>query len=200
PDKPPLHPGARTDQILQCADANQLAPRTNLVHKPWESPSIHAGYARYFTPPEQVIAAPINFAAFNGTSAQTEVQQGNPVLPERSHVFDVGIDQKVFRGFEVGVDAYYKIAKDLLDDGQFGQALVLSGFNYEKGRNAGLELKAKYQEGNFLAYGNFAWARQVGTNIVSNQFLFSQADLDYIASHYIYTDHAQMLTASAGMA
>jgi hypothetical protein len=122
------------------------------------------------------------------------------VLPERSDVFDVGVDQKVLRGLDVGVDAYYKQAKDLLDDGQFGQALVLSGFNYEKGRNAGLEFKTKYQEGNFLAYGNVAWARQMGTNIVSNQFLFSQADLDYISSHYIYTDHTQLLTMSAGMA
>jgi outer membrane receptor protein involved in Fe transport len=195
-----LNVGLRFDQMLQYVDANQVSPRVNVVYKPWEGTAFHAGYARNFTPPDQVIAAPTNFALFNGTSAEPEVQKGNPVLPERSHVFDVGVDQRVFRGFDVGVDAYYKIARDLLDDGQFGAALVLNGFNYEKGRNAGLEVKAKYQEGDFRAYGNLAWARQVGTNIVSNQFLFSQSDLDYIAGHYIYTDHAQLLTASAGMA
>jgi outer membrane receptor protein involved in Fe transport len=33
---------------------------------------------------------------------------------------------------------------------------------------------------------------------VSNQFLFGQDEINYIATHYIYTDHAQTLTASAG--
>jgi outer membrane receptor protein involved in Fe transport len=199
-DQLTLNAGLRFDQMFQYISANQVSPRVNLVYRPWDSTTFHAGYARNFTPPEQVIAAPVNLATFHGSTAQPEVEQGNPVLPERSHVFDVGVVQKVLPKLEVGVDGYYKIARDLLDDGQFGQALVLSGFNYDKGRNAGVELKTKYQDGNFLAYGNVAFARQVGTQIVSNQFLFSQADLDYIASHYIYTDHAQMLTMSAGMA
>jgi outer membrane receptor protein involved in Fe transport len=197
-DQLTLNAGLRFDQMWQFVDKNQVSPRVSLVYKPWESTAFHAGYARNFTPPEQVIATPANIALFNGTTAAPLNQQNSPVLPERSHVFDAGVDQKVLRGLDVGVDAYYKLATDLLDDGQFGQALVLDGFNYEKGRNAGLELKTKYVEGNFLAYGNLAWARQVGTNIVSNQFLFSQEDLDFIAHNWIYTDHAQLLTMSAG--
>jgi outer membrane receptor protein involved in Fe transport len=195
-----LNAGLRFDQMWQFVDKNQVSPRASLVYKPLEGTAFHAAYARNFTPPEQVIATPANIALFNGTSAVPNSSGNSPVLPERSDVFDVGVDQKVLRGLDVGVDAYYKIATDLLDDGQFGQALVLDGFNYAKGHNAGLEFKTKYQEGNFLAYGNVAWARQVGTQIVSNQFLFSQADLDYIASHYIFTDHTQLLTMSAGMA
>ena len=62
----------------------------------------------------------------------------------------------------------------------------------------GLELKATYANGNFRAYGNLAWAKQVATNIVSNQFLFGQDELAYIANHFIYTDHAQALSGSAG--
>jgi len=46
-------------------------------------------------------------------------------------------------------------------------------------------------------YGNIAWARQLGTNVVSNQFLFGADELAYIATHYIYTDDSQVLTASA---
>ncbi len=122
------------------------------------------------------------------------------MLPERSHVFDVGVEQKIHAipGLDVGIDGYYKIASDLLDDGQFGAAYVLSGFNYARGENVGLELKSSYTNGNFRAYANVAWARQVATTVVSNQFLFAQDELNYIASHYVYTDHAQVLTASAG--
>jgi outer membrane receptor protein involved in Fe transport len=75
---------------------------------------------------------------------------------------------------------------------------VLDGFNYASGENMGLELKATYANGNFRAYGNLAWAKQVATNIVSNQFLFGQDELAYIANHYIYTDHAQAWSGSAG--
>ena len=43
------------------------------------------------------------------------------MLPERSHYFDIGIEQKPIPGITLGLDAYYKIATDLVDDGQFGQ-------------------------------------------------------------------------------
>jgi outer membrane receptor protein involved in Fe transport len=195
-----LNAGLRFDQMYQYVDANQFSPRVSLTWKPYDGTTFHAGYARNFTPPQQVIAAPTNLALVQGTSQQPGVSTNSPVLPERSHVFDVGVVQTIYPipGLEVGVDAYYKAARDLLDDGQFGAAYVLKGFNYDRGENVGLELKSTYSNGNFRAYGNLAWARQVATNIVSNQFLFAQDELGYIASHSVYTDHAQVLTASAG--
>ena len=190
--------GLRFDQMWQYVNANQLSPRFNLVYKPFDGTTFHAGYARYFTPPPQAIAAPTNIAATANTTAQPENFLQNPVLPERSHYFDAGVVQKITPNLQVGIDAYYKIAQDLLDDGQFGQALILSGFNYESAYNAGVELSATYKDGNFSAYGNLAWARQMAKNVVSNQYLFSNDDLAYIANNYIYTDHAQTWTASAG--
>ncbi len=52
------------------------------------------------------------------TTAQPGTTANDPVLPERSHVFDIGVTQKAYAipGLEVGMDAYYKIATDLLDD------------------------------------------------------------------------------------
>jgi outer membrane receptor protein involved in Fe transport len=200
-----LNAGLRFDQMYQYVDANQLSPRISLTWKPYDGTTFHAGYARNFTPPQQVIAAPTNLALVTPPTAPANTQTptvplNSPVLPERSNVFDVGVVQKIYPvpGLEVGVDGYYKIARDLLDDGQFGAAYVLNGFNYERGENIGLELKSTYTNGNFRAYGNLAWAKQIATNIVSNQFLFGQDEIDYIATHYIYTDHAQVLTGSAG--
>jgi outer membrane receptor protein involved in Fe transport len=215
-----MNAGLRFDQMWQFTDANQLSPRLSFTYKPFENTTFHAGYARYFTPPVLVEAAPANIAAFNNTTGAPNAGQANdPVLPERSHYFDAGIVQKIPFGcygpashdcssLEIGLDAYYKIAKDLIDNGQFGQALVLSAFNYQKGVNEGVELSLKYTNGNFQGYGNLAVAQQRATNVVSNQYLFdnttSQADLggltefQYIATHWIYTDHNQFVTASAG--
>jgi outer membrane receptor protein involved in Fe transport len=219
-DKLTMNAGLRFDQMWQFTDANQLSPRLSFTYKPFENTTFHAGYARYFTPPVLVEAAPANIALFNNTTGAPNAGQANdPVLPERSHYFDAGVVQKIPFGcygpashdcsnLEIGLDAYYKIAQDLIDNGQFGQALVLSAFNYQKGINEGIELSLKYTNGPFQAYANLAVAQQKATNVVSNQYLFDnttpQPDLggltefQYIATHWIYTDHNQFVTASAG--
>ena len=193
-----LNYGLRFDQMMQYTNANQVSPRISVTYTPWDGTVFHAGYARYFTPPELVLAAPVNLALVQNTSQQPEVELADPVLPERSYVFDVGVTQKLMKGLEVGVDGYYKIAQDLLDDGQFGAAYVLTAFNYAKGNNYGVELTAKYTDGHFTAYNNFSYARQIATNVVSNQYLFGADELAYIANNCVYTDHSQWISGSAG--
>jgi hypothetical protein len=218
-DKLTMNYGLRFDQMWQYVDANQLSPRVNFTYKPLELTTFHAGYARYFTPPVLVEAAPADIALFSGTTGAPPSGGTSPVLPERSHYFDAGVDQKIPFGcvspsasdcsmLELGVDAYYKIATDLLDNGNFGQALVLSAFNYAKGINEGVELSAKYHSGNFQAYGNLAVGQEKATDVVSNQYLFDNVtpqpalggltELQYIDTHWIYTDHNQFVTGSAG--
>ncbi len=198
-DKLTINGGLRFDQIYQYVDANQVSPRINFVYRPFEGTALHAGYARYFTPPSQVLAAPPNLALVTGSTQEPAVPLADPVLPERADYFDVGVTQKITPALEVGVDAYLKKATDLLDDGQFGSALVLDAFNYAKAENRGVEFKAVYQDGGLRAYGSVAVARQVATQIVSNQYLFDPDELAFIANNYIYTDHAQIVTASAGV-
>ena len=78
-------------------------------------------------------------------------------------------------GLEAGLDAYYKNATDLIDDGQFGAGLCAHRIQLRQGENFGVELSAKYKNGPFQAYGNIAVARQIATDPVSNQFLFDNA-------------------------
>jgi len=194
-----VNAGLRFDQADQYTNSNQLSPRIAFVYTPFEGTQFHIGYARYFTPPSQALAAPTNVAAFNNTTLQSDVTQNDLVRPERSNYFDVGVTQKLpLPGLEVGLDAYYKNARNLLDDGQFGQALVLTAFNYARAYNTGVEFKLNYTHDNFSAYGNVAWARQRATDPTSNQYLFDADELAYIQTHYVYTDHAQVWTASAG--
>jgi outer membrane receptor protein involved in Fe transport len=212
-----INAGLRFDQMDQFVSANQFSPRLSFTYKPFENTTFHAGYARYFTPPVLVEAAPANISLFNNTTGALS-GQNDPVLPERSHYFDAGVDQKIKFGcasdgktcsnLDLGVDAYYKIATDLIDNGLFGQALVLSAFNYARGYNEGIEFHGKFNSGNFQAYGNVAVAQQRANDPVSNQFLFDNTtplatlggltELQYLQSHFIYTDHNQFITASAG--
>ena len=100
--------------------------------------------------------------------------------------------------FTLSLDAYYKKKRNLIDEGQFGEALVEGVFNYAKGYNYGVEVGGNYRKGPFNFYANLAAGEQRATNIISSQFFFPANELAYIASHYIYTDHTQKLTGSAG--
>ena len=216
-----VNAGLRFDQMWQYVSANQLSPRINFTYKPFEYTSFHAGYARYFTPPVLVEAAPANIALFNGTTGAPLSGGTSPVLPERSHYFDAGVDQKIpfaclspalkdCSTLDLGIDAYYKIATDLIDNGNFGQALVLSAFNYAQGVVEGVELSAKLRSGYFQGYANLAVGQEKATQVVSNQYLFDNVtpladlggltELQYLDTHWIYTDHTQLVTGSAGAA
>jgi outer membrane receptor protein involved in Fe transport len=197
-DKLTLNYGARFDESFQFIDRNQLSPRVNLVYKPLDGTTVHVGYARYFTPPPLELIAPETISKFANTTGAPAVTTDSPVKPERAHYFDAGVIQKIGTDLTIGVDAYYKHANDLIDEGQFGQALIFAPFNYQHGKVYGAEATASYQLGNLSLYGNFAYSRAQGKNIVSSQFFFGADELAFIASHWVYLDHDQRFTISGG--
>jgi hypothetical protein len=191
--------GGRLDFVNAFADENQLSPRINLVYEPWKGTAFHAGYARYFTPPPLEAVPQATIRKFAGTTNQAQINRDSPVKSERAHYFDVGVTQKIAEGFSVGIDGFYKSAHSVLDEGQFGEALILSSFNYQRGEIYGGELTANYDRGPWSAYLNaaYGWAR--GTNISSAQFLFDRDEFNYIRRHWVFLDHDQRFTGSAGI-
>ncbi|MDE1901543.1 MAG: TonB-dependent receptor [Alphaproteobacteria bacterium] len=198
-DKLTVNYGARFDDMEQYVSANQLSPRVGLVYKATDTTTFHAGYARYFTPPPMELVSNGDIAGFANTTNAPAITQNDAVKPERSHNFDVGVTQKLGAHWEIGNDAYYKLVHDLLDEGQFGPALILTPFNYQHGYIYGDEITANYTGDRLKAYANFAFSRAMGENVVSSQFNFTDpAELAYIGDHYVHLDHDQTYTASAG--
>jgi outer membrane receptor protein involved in Fe transport len=194
-----LNFGARADKFSSSFDnESQLSPRINLIYEPTKSTTLHAGYARYFTPPPVENVPGSTVQDFKGTSNQSAVTQDDPVKSERSNYFDAGITQKIGTGLQLGLDGYYKRAKNQLDDGLFGQTLILSAFNYAEGEVYGLEFSGSYSTGGFTTYLNLAHSVARGEDWNSAQFLFDPADLAYVKDHWIFLDHDQALSASFG--
>ena len=120
--------------------------------------------------------------------------------PERSNYFDIGVSQVIVPGLTAGVDAYYKIANNLIDEGQFGAPIILTAFNYAHGIQEGVQLTSSFDRGPWSVYGNIAWSRAVGTDITSAQFNFGPDELAFIGNNYIHLDHDQTWSGSAGAA
>jgi outer membrane receptor protein involved in Fe transport len=194
-----INGGLRLDGLEAFTSEWQLSPRLNLVWQPTPTTTVHAGYARYFTPPRQEFVATTSIARFANTTAESSVPVNSRVRAERAHYLDAGITQQIRPGLKVGLDSYYKQSRYHLDEGQFGAPTFLTPFNYHTATNVGIELTASYIAGGFSAYGNLAAAQQVAKGIVSAQALFDAEDLAYIHDHYIVTDHSQLITASAGL-
>jgi outer membrane receptor protein involved in Fe transport len=190
--------GARLDIVDEFAHAIQPSPRVNIVLQATRSTTLHAGYARYFTPPPLETVQSQTLNQFVGTSNQPATLQNTTVKPERANYFDAGMTEQFTRSFSMGIDGYYKASRDLIDEGFFGAALILTPFNYLRGNQYGVEMTANFALGGFNAYANFAFERATGEQIDSSQFLFSADDLAFIRNHWIFLDHDQRYTVSAG--
>ena len=191
--------GGRFDVVNTSTMENQISPRLNVVWKPVEGTTAHAGYANYFTPPPFDIVSLETPAKFAGTTAAPAGTGNSPVKAERAQVFDVGVTQDVLPGLKVGIDAYYKYARNLIDEGQFGAPVILTPFNYHVGFTKGVELTTSYDNGPFSYYGNLAVGEEKAEGISSTQFIFDPATIAFSNTHLVNTDHSQLVTASAGM-
>lgn len=194
-----VNAGLRYDHTDSQISESQLSPRIGLVWTPDGATTVHLGYARYFTPPPLVLIGQGTLAAFNGTTGAPSSAISGPIRAQRENLFDVGMQHQFGGRLTLGIDAYYKLATNLLDDAELSTLRISSPFNYAKAHNWGVELSASYAKGPLHVYGNLARGEQKATNIVSNQFLFDLGEVAYIQNHYIFTDHSQKWTASGGI-
>lgn len=198
-DRLTMNYGLRADKVDAYVSEGQLSPRIGFVYQASDSTTLHAGYARYFTPPPAELISPTDIALFQGTTNQLPTDVNAETLSERSHYFDAGVSRKIGAGLTLGLDAYYRKVHNLLDEGQFGAALIFSPFNYSQGRVRGVEFTGNYANGNFSAYLNVSTSRAMGKDVVTGQYNFGQDELDYIATHWVHLDHDQRLTGSGGV-
>ena len=190
--------GVRYDQYGAYSRGDQVSPRLNAVWTPWDGTVVHAGYSRYFSPPPIELVSNTDIALFANTTNAPAITNANTPQAERADYYDTGFTQQIGAELKVGVDSFYKKSKDLIDEGQFGAPIILTPFNYQRGRQYGLEFTADYTLGDFNAYANYAMIHAVGENWVSSQFNFSPDDLAYVMTHYINLDHESVGTASGG--
>jgi len=192
--------GLRYDDNNGQRDEHQLSPRVNMVWTPGGGFTTHAGYARYFAPAPFELIADSNLSALYNTTASPNTRTNTASYAQRENYWDLGVQQKIGHRLTLGLDGFYRRSTNLVDEGQFGAPIILTPFNYARGRIEGVEASLNYASHNLTAYANIAHDKAQGTAISSNQYNFTAQDLAYINSHWIYLDHNQTWTGSGGAA
>lgn len=198
-EKLTVNGGLRLDYLEGQTTEGALGPRVGLVYSAGQGWDWHMGYARYFTPPPSEKVALESVALFADTTNAPLSTGNDPVRAERSHYWDVGVLKTIGTHWSFGVDGYLKRSSDLLDEGQFGNALVYAPFNYADGRIQGIELSSSWHQDNSAAYINVATGSARGKDIVSGQYNFGDDELNAIRDQYVHLDHDQRLTISTGL-
>lgn len=188
--------GVRFDRADLARAESTISPRINAV---WEKDgtTVHIGYARLFTPPNLANEADPRSRPM-GTTAMLPIITGSTPKAEIDDYFDIGSQHK-FENLTLGLDAYLSQASDLLAQGQFGSVLIWTPYNFANGQRKGIEFSATYTKGPLSLWGNFAIARAVGRDIISNQFYFTPAQLSVVSSHSTPLDGGQVLTGLGGV-
>lgn len=191
-----LNGGLRFDHVKGATDGDEISPRLNIVWTPSQGVTVHGGYARYFVPGQDDDNAGRTLVLAGTTGAPPSLVSA-PLQAESDDDYDIGLEKKTSH-LTVGIDAYWRQAKNLLGQSPIGATPLQRAFNYKSGRVRGVELTATYANGPLTFWSNLAVARAEGREIVSNPFAFTPSELAYAASHYVPTSQDQTYTASGG--
>lgn len=193
-----LNAGLRFDQNHTLTDESQLSPRLGAIWELGRDTRLHAGYSAFFTPPASELINMVMVNRFSGTSNALNLTSPADVTvkSQRSNYFDLGLSHQLGDHLTLDLDAFYSQDRHEQDEGQFGNALIFSQFNYAQGRTYGVETTASYQDRHWSASFNLAVSRAQAKGIETGQYNFTQAEIDYVNSHWVYMDHDQRYTAS----
>ncbi len=195
-----LNYGARYDIFDVSFDNEwQISPRANLVWKADDATTVHVGYARYFMPPTLQYIPPSTVKAFEYTTDAPFNAQDDPQKVERDNYFDAGLSRQISAPWQITGDTFWKLAKNLLDDGQFGSAVILNNFNYSSGSVYGAELGSTYKQGPFSAYGNYSYVQTWARDFDSVENEFPNNEIAYLQQHPFQLDHQGRFTGSGGV-
>ena len=191
--------GVRYDVSVRDTHTRAISPRVGLTLALDPTFRVRTGYTHGFNPPPMQRASRRTVATFYNTTATSFSLRNDPPLPEESDQIDAAFDWAVSPKMTITVDAYRKTAKNLLDEGQFAAPLATVPFNFAKGRSVGADAQVAWRDGALSTWFGVSIRRVRGERIVSSQYNFSTAALNYLSRHWIDLDGGERADAAAGV-
>ncbi len=194
-----LNYGLRGDDLNSYRNEKQLVPRINLVWLPIPGHDPARRLRPLLQPAALRAGGHRDGVQFQNTTGASAADPGHHPVRRAAELLRRGRRSRrlLDRRLTLGVDVFYRKSHNLIDEGQFGAPIILTPFNYANGLIFGQEFTANYVHGPLAAYANFTYRGPRGRTSLQPVHLRSRRP-GLHRSNYIYLDHDQTYTASAG--
>ncbi|MFL6214051.1 MAG: TonB-dependent receptor [Blastocatellia bacterium] len=154
--------GLRFDDYRLIISDHAFSPRIGIAYSiPRTQTVIRASYNRLFQPPpaENLLLASSAQAAQLSPLAVTTGELGvKPILPDKEHVFEIGVQQQMSKYARLTVSAYNKQVRNFSDKDQFFDTGIIFPISIFAGRVNGVEARVDTAEwrglSGFFSYAN----------------------------------------------
>lgn len=175
-----LNGGARLEWLRDLRSGVVVEPRASLVWKSTAGLTAHIGYARYASAPP-----------LGG-------EPNSRSLPdERDDYLDAGVQQQL-GAFTLGLDAYTRSARNLIEEHQPLGSVVADAFEFRRARMKGLELSSTFARGATTAWANLSLAAARGRTILGGTRFFDPQSIVAASRHDVALASERPVSASGG--
>ncbi|HXG91097.1 MAG TPA: TonB-dependent receptor [Blastocatellia bacterium] len=172
--------GLRFDDYRLLVGDNQFSPRIGVAYLiPSTQTVIRASYNRLFQPPPAenlLLASSVEAAQLSPLAVTTGELGVKPVLPDKEHVFEIGLQQQMTRYARLTLSAYNKQIRNFADKDQFFDTGVIFPISIFAGRVNGVEARLDTAEwrglSGFVSYAN---SRSFGITPINGGLFLGEA-------------------------
>src|ERR1044072_5331126 len=189
--------GVRYDNYHLLISEQALSPRVGFAYFiPKTQTTVRASYNRLFQPPPAenlLLASSAEAAAISPLSVLAGVTTVLPILPDKEHAFELGVQQLLTKYLRLNLTVYQKRIENFSDKDQFFETGVIFPITIAAGRVTGEELRLESTDiHGFRAFVSYANARAYGvTPINGGVFLGENLQDLQVAGLKFANDHDQ---------
>ena len=172
--------GLRFDDYRLLVHEHEFSPRIGIAYSiPSAQTVFRLSYNRLFQPPpaENLLLASSAEAARLSPLAVTTGELGlKPILPDKEHVFEAGVQQQVTKYARLTVSAYNKQIRNFSDKDQFLDTGIIFPISIFAGRVSGIEARVDTAEWRGLSgYVSYANSRAFGITPINGGLFLGEA-------------------------
>lgn len=192
-----LDAGVRYDNYHLLIKEQALSPRLGVAYYvPKTQTTFRASYNRLFQPPPAenlLLASSAQAAAISPLAVLHGVTSVEPILPDKEHAFEVGVQQMLSRYLRANLTVYQKRIQNFSDKDQFIETGVIFPISISSGRVTGEELRLESTDihgfRGFLSYAN---AHAFGVTPINGGLFLGEDPTDLLLSGFKFAnDHDQ---------
>lgn len=189
--------GVRYDHYELLIIENAVSPRLSVAYYiPKTKTTLRASYNRLFQPPPAenlLLASSAEAAAISPIAVLRGITTIDPILPDKQHTFEGGVQQLLSNYLRLNLTVYQKRIQNFSDKDQFFETGVIFPITISSGRVTGEEVRLESTDiHGFHGFVSYANARAFGVTPINGGLFLGEDPQDLFLSGFRFAnDHDQ---------